>query len=546
MRESTHATSLRLLLGVFVVILALVLAARLRASQGVASEGVIHGSIQTAEGERQSGILVTARGRGRNLATTVFSNEQGEYRFPPLPRGVYEVSVGTSWKEEVRLEGPTAERDFTVALGSGFLNQTTGASWARLIPGTEAEKKALYKNCGTCHSFWRLFARPQNSAEGWAVLGRRMARVGVTGVPLGPDQPYRVDLSEENFSALNNYLARTITTELRDQKAFEAMVRASGEGLRAVFTEWDLSKDVAQSDTIWADPKGIIWSVVIGHDGFEGVGRLDVRSGDFQTWMSPLRDAVFHDLMGDKDGNLWITAARANRIVKFDVKSFKYTIWEMPTQVARWPHTGDFDRQGNFWFTLTYGEGAVYKLDPRTGSISEFPAPTKNGQPYGLIVDRRGNIWFTQLEGGKVSKIDPQSGRITEYDPPTPNSGPRRIQMDSKGRLWFSQFYADKVGRLDPETMEWAEFDIGIPGGAPYFLRIDKHDKIWFNLLNGSCIGKFDPESRKFSFFLFPQPESHARDAFFDYSTEPHALVYGLSYVAQRDYKPSIGRLYIR
>ncbi|MBI4445324.1 MAG: hypothetical protein HY645_05380 [Acidobacteria bacterium] len=517
--------------------------------RGSAAEetAILRGTTRSVEGSPLYGILVKAQAKGSNVATWVFSDSNGQYEFPPLSPAEYEISVGKKWTKSVKLVSGGAVLDFQVQLGPDFMNQTTGTTWAALLPGSEAEKASLYKNCGSCHSYWRLFDRPQKDAKGWAVLGQRMARVTSTGAPLAPDQPYRIDLSEENFNALNAYLERVITPELLGKRTVDAMLRPTGQAAKAVFTEWDLSKQVKETGIAWTEPKtGVVWVIVVTHDGYDGLGRLDMKTGDLKLFPSALRDAAFHDVLGDREGNPWITAARANKIVKLDLTTNQFKIWEISNRWnSRWAHTGDWDPGGNFWVTLTIGEGAVVKLNPKTGEVTGVPTLTKNPDVYGLQVDQEGNVWFTYLAGHKIGKIDHKTGRMTEYDPPTPDAGPRRIQMDSKGRLWFSEFYVDKVGMLDPKTMKWEEYDLGSPGGSPYFVKVDDHDQIWFNLMNGNALGTVDPETRDVQLFLLPNPDSLSRDAFFDYSSEPHAIVYGHSYIGPGSHV-GVGRMYVR
>ena len=508
-------------------------------------EPAITGTIRTSDGSPLYGILVNAKGEGQKYTTSFVTDDQGLYEFPPLPFGFYRVSVGTQWSERVNFTSSGVTQDFVVELGPGFMTQTTGTSWLNLLPGTQEDKKRLSDSCGSCHSIWRLIDRPQTSKEGWSALARKMARITTTGEPLDPDAPYRLDLSEENFNPLMDYLTKNIVPELKEKQIVEAMVRPRGEAARAVFTEWDLSGEVKLVKATWTDSAGISWFAADTLDDFGAVGRLAPSTGEVKVWPTSLPKPTFHDILGDSEENLWITASTANKIVKFDTSTYQYSMWDVP-EASRWAHTGDLDPDGNFWFTLQRGEEIVAKLEPGTGKMTRFPPMTKRSGPYGLVIDRSGDVWFTQLRGHKVSKIVRATGKLTEFDPPTPLAGPRRIQMDSQGKLWFTEFYADKIVRLDQATMEFTEYDTGVPGGSSYFIVVDKHDQIWINLLNGNVIGKFDPTTEKFTYLLFPQPESHSRNASLDHSTDPIGVVYERAFLAQKDFTATIGRMHIR
>lgn len=507
--------------------------------------GALTGILRSPDGQPLNGILVKARLDDSNSTVYVFTDEKGRYQFPKLPAGRYQINVGKNIETVMVSHGPTTQ-DFVIELGLEFFRQTTGASWARLLPGTEEEKKALFKNCGSCHSYWRLLNRAGLDAEAWGAVGKKMAALTAAGVPRASDQASRVDTSEPNFTELKQYLARVINSELTKREILKALVRPTGEASRAVFTEWDLSAEVGETGLVRADSKGSVWCTIVTPDGRDGMGRLDTETGEFKIFPSLLRDAAFQDVLEDSEGHLWITVARANKIMKFDPHSFRYVkTWDIPNDLGtRSVHTGDWDKEGNFWATLTIGEGHVIKLEPSTGKIQAYRTPTPQPDAYGLKTDHQGDIWLTYLRKNKLAKIDPRTGDIKEFNVPTADAGPRRLQLDSRGRLWFTESYADKIGMLDPASLQWQEFDIGVQGGSPIFIKIDRSDKVWFNLLSANSIVRFDPVTEKFTSFLLPEPITFSRDAAFDYSTEPFGVVY--AHAPQGNTTPKIGRMYVR
>lgn len=511
---------------------------------------VIRGTVRSTVGNSLYGILVKARGEGKNYATSVFTDGKGNYEFPPLPAGKYEVSVGTEWKASVQLGASAARQDFSVQLGTGFMNQTTGTSWLRVIPGREEEKLELNWTCTRCHSLVRVINFAPKSPEGWAVIVKKMNSIDSMGRPLktnefgefGEYDGLRERLSGKPFSpeemeGIVQSLARNIKPELKERYMMEALVRPTGEAARAVFTEWDLPHKMDNVTGATADSRGIIWYT---SSASNAVGRLDPRTAEFQEWPYSVPKAGLHDIMVDKKGNVWPTSPHANRIIKFDVETHKFTDWAIPSEFhGRRPHTADFAPDGNYWVTLN--SGSVVKLDPGTGKFAEYPTPVKAPRvwPYGLTVDQTGNVWYIEHIASKIVKID-SAGKMKLYSPPTEESMPRRIQVDSKGNLWFAESHGDKIGMLDPVTEKFYEYDTGLPGGHPYFIKVDKFDKVWFDLMNGNMAGKFDPQTKKFVFYLLPTPDSFGRDASFDYTTTPYSIVFGAAT------KPMILRMYVR
>ena len=521
-----------------------------RAQEKSKDTGVIQGTVRDRQNPLH-GILVKAQAEGKNVSTSVFTDDQGAYVFPPLPAGNYVVSVGMKWQEKVNLGSSPVRQDFAVELGPGFLNQTSGGSFLAVLPGTEAEKKIVVNDCGGCHSVWRMIDRPQSSPEGWADLVRRMG--AKKGGPTSTVQHVapRVDMSEKNFQFLAKFYSDAIKPDLKQKQVVEAMIRPRGEGAKAVFTEWDLPKEVGGINTAKVDSKGMIWFPA---GQIRAVARLDPRTGEVQTWKAPLgeptdkSEGTFHDIMIDKEDNVWVTGGGHSRIFKLDAKTFQYSTWDIPAEYGLKPHTGEFDLDGNYWVTMQTGKpgkGWVVKLDPRTGKLVGYPTkadyPYPYGpEPYGLVVDSKGIVWFTELYGSKLGRIDPKTGELTEYSTPIPNAGLRRIDVDSKGNLWFTECFVGKIGKFDPKTMKFTDYDIGVSGGGfPYGLRIDKSDQVWFTLNSNNSIGKLDPKTKKITHVLFPIPESTTIDPGFDFSADPVALVYGT-------HRAAVGRVYFR
>jgi virginiamycin B lyase len=452
--------------------------------------------------------------------------------------GQYKVSVGSEWTEEVTLLGTGAKQDFQVQIGPGFFNQTTGDRWLSHVPGSPEQKQLLSRNCGWCHSVWRLVNAPQDSLEDWQALVQRMQNVNT---PWGGQG----QLSPAGFEVLTNYIAETFTPGLRKKVTSEVMVRPTGEAARVVFTEWSVPPEFTSTYGAKPDSKGNIWFQAGGSkDGkpFGAVGRLDPRTGEVKTW--PTAGYGFHDTMIDKQDNVWLTGN--DSIDKFDTKTFEERNYDFPAKFGRSTHTLDFDKDGMVWFTINDSQnvvGSVVRLDPRTGTtqlvtVGHDSANPQRPGPYGIATDQRGLLWFTELRGNRLGSIDPKTSEVTEYRVPTPDAGPRRVQVDSKGKLWFTESQSNKIGMFDPQTQKFSEYDLP-PGGQPYFMKIDANDKVWFNLVSGAEIGRFDPETKQFTFFPFPTPDGRAIDAGFT-TGDPVTLVYGAENV------PVIGQMYIR
>jgi virginiamycin B lyase len=100
----------------------------------------------------------------------------------------------------------------------------------------------------------------------------------------------------------------------------------------------------------------------------------------------------------------------------------------------------------------------------------------------------------------------------TEYDLPRKLAQPHDVILDDKGQAWYSAFGDQKIGRLDPATGEVKEFDVAIskpdyPTGV-LALRSDREGKLWLGNMYQASIAKFDPASEKFQYFTPPREDN--------------------------------------
>src|SRR5262245_6136598 len=92
----------------------------------------LSGSIPSSTGERLGGITVSAKAEGATIATSVYTDESGNYYFPPLPEGNYRV-----WAQAVQFE--TARSNVAVGQSrqQNFVLKpiTDREAWIRQLPG---------------------------------------------------------------------------------------------------------------------------------------------------------------------------------------------------------------------------------------------------------------------------------------------------------------------------------------------------------------------------------------------------------------------------
>lgn len=108
---------------------------------------------------------------------------------------------------------------------------------------------------------------------------------------------------------------------------------------------------------------------------------------------------------------------------------------------------------GNLWVTQNGATNAIARVTP-SGAVTEFPIPTPNANPIGIVAGNDGAIWFAEHDANKVGRIT-TAGEMSEFATPTANSAPFGVASlpgacgPGHGQIWFTEFNANKIGRID-------------------------------------------------------------------------------------------------
>ena len=156
------------------------------------------------------------------------------------------------------------------------------------------------------------------------------------------------------------------------------------------------------------------------------------------------------------DGSIFISVMSGNKIARFDPKTHTFKEWDMPS--GHRPHGVLVDRNGIAWSTGN-GNGTIGRLDPASGKIVEYQTPSGGGGPHTLVITDDGStLWFTLQSSGKVASLDTKSGAIREYPMP---GGPYGLALDKAGNVWVCRMGDNKMGKLDPRSGKMSEVDTG-------------------------------------------------------------------------------------
>jgi len=129
------------------------------------------------------------------------------------------------------------------------------------------------------------------------------------------------------------------------------------------------------------------------------------------------------------------------------------TTYDLPESAA--PHDTLLDKAGNVWFS-DFQHHVISKLDPKTGKVTRYPVPiSKPGFPTGslmITMDKDGNIWEAMMGQAQIAKLDPKTEKVSIYMAPDWNKGDTRFTMidalhsDVDGKLWTKTNGGPDVG----------------------------------------------------------------------------------------------------
>jgi len=502
------------------------------------SSALLAGTVKSDSGEKMSGVTVSAKAIGRTITTSVFTDQQGDYYFPPLAPGEYEVWAQADTFETARAKvnlSATRRQDFVLKTLKDFQRQLTGdqllASLPDATPDDRRLKRVFRNSCTSCHQPNYILQERFDTA-GWTAILDLMKRVNVAGGYLGDksDPAPVIDFHEKELAA---YLARISGPESSAMN-FKLRPRPTGEAARAVFTEYDVpiapdeksgTEYITNDGSDWslgtpsslsgahgihdaqADLQGNIWFSynVSNHD--ISLGRVDAKTGALKMFKVPGLHGMAangHGLVRDQQGILWFNMSAGveggqGRLAKIDPATEKIEVFTVPggmTGPTTTAGTVDVDGKGKVWATT--GPGAV-RFDPDKKEFTEFKSPIyKNsdgiGNTYGLAADGDGNGWWAQMNMDTIGKTDIKSGKVTQIKlPPVP--GQMDLATDEERKVYAA------AGSTWNTAVPWAQ--------GPRRMGADKNGHVvWVCDWWGGSLAKIDTHSLKVTMVPLPRADA--------------------------------------
>src|SRR5215475_14373838 len=398
-----------------------------------AGEAGLTGTVKSASGEQMGGVTVSAKADGATITTTVFTDADGHYYFPPMAPGKYRV-----WAQALTFEIAKGEVDLAANKAQDFSLKPM-ADYFRQLPGdlvlaalpedTDHDKKMkriVRSVCTGCHTPSYILQH-RFDEKGWNAVLDLMKHVNVYGIYQG-DQHKATGVIDYNQKDLAAYLTKARGPGESSMKV-TMRPRPSGETARVVFREYDVP----------IDPDAKMKPEDIGNDGSDwSLGTPSVLIPGYGV----------HDAWLDLAGNIWFTCNVPNKYV------------------------------------------TVAKIDSKTGVVTPFKVNAANGlaaPTHGLTRDPNGILWFNVNPGkGGLGRLDPKTEKIEVFIPPqgmSPTGGATTVDFDGKGYIWSSS--PSGALRFDPKEEKFIEFksktyktDNGT--GVTYGLAADRDGHGWW------------------------------------------------------------------
>jgi virginiamycin B lyase len=170
------------------------------------------------------------------------------------------------------------------------------------------------------------------------------------------------------------------------------------------------------------------------------------------------------------------------------------TTYDLPDQAA--PHDTMLDREGNVWFS-DFQHHFISKLDPKTGKVTRYPVPiSKPGFPTGslmITMDKDGNVWEAMMGQAQIARLDPKTGKVSIFLAPDWNKGDTRFTMidalhsNVDGKLWTKTNggpdpgHSNKLYQFDLATEKFKEIlpPAGKPDIAAYGMISDLDNNVY-------------------------------------------------------------------
>jgi copper transport protein len=200
----------------------------------------------------------------------------------------------------------------------------------------------------------------------------------------------------------------------------------------------------------------------------------------------------------DSNDTIWITSPLTGEVMRFDPNAGNFTLTIHPSEQNARPFAIASDPVSNLiWFTDEAGK--LGKIDPSSNySISEY-SPNGNkslSSPTALLIDMTtGEVYVSQHDGHRVTVFDPLTKTFTDLPMINEAGLPFGMAIDKYGNLWVAEHTINKLAVIDTQKSKIREVAVKAPAPFIQWVTSDSNGNIWFAEQRGNSIGMVEPSS---------------------------------------------------
>src|SRR5215468_4124732 len=469
------------------------------AASGASADQLLTGSIVSASGQKLDGVQVSAKKEGSTITTSVYTDQNGDYLFPPMADGKYQVwaqALGFHTAKDAVELSAAKHQDFKLAAITDpeeRYRQLPPEMMVAALPDATPEdaniKKIFTNECTGCHT---------------------------------PGYPLQFKFDEAGWNKIINLMK---------------VVPGSGvyPGANAKLSQMPHDGNM--------DFEGNIYFTNNNPNKLATIGKVNAKTGEVKYLKVDRADGLAgnaHGITRDANGDFWFDVNAGRRgLGKLEAKTEKISVYQTPTNMSPLgvAVTLDVDGKGKIWASAP--DGAV-RFDPVTEqftdfkSIKPYQSPKGTGMTYGAAGDRDGNGWWAQMALDTIGKGDVATGKSTEvslpsmkeqmdrvtpkarefyenynelsFNTPVPwSQGPRRMGTDKNADvLWVGNSWGSSLARIDTKTGQTSIIPFPDPAYQPYHIAVDQNHNVWGNLWTADRIAKYDPGKGEWTMFDLP------------------------------------------
>lgn len=319
----------------------------------------------------------------------------------------------------------------------------------------------------------------------------------------------------DSFKQSNSSVGPIDSPTIHTQPKTTSSMMASG-----TFQEYSLPLSNSGLMRPAIDHEGRIWFGEMGHNL---LADFDPHTQKFQQMTPPHGRSGIMGVVVNSDDTIWFAEQYANYIGHYFPTTGHFQTYPLPFLVVpdqgvpgntltlpSAPNDLVLDKQGNIWFT-EINANAIGRMNMRSGQTQQYSlTTTKSAQslnPYGITIDPGGNIWFTEASANHIGHLNPKTGQISYFTMDRSSTPLMEIAADTNGIIWATSFSSGLLLSFNPKTTTFTPYYAPSSGGI-YGITFTSGGKVWVTITAGNVIANLDPTAKRFIEYAIPSSGS--------------------------------------